>query len=324
MREVRVTEISSFLNCRRSWDLKYNHSLVPIDRNKGALWFGTGMHRVIKEYHMGTTLLTALINVFMDYCDETPCLNDEFSVADRSEATDLAIAMINSYVHYAESHDGWEIIEVEKQYSYKGISGTIDMLVKTNDEYWIVDHKNLAKFADTETLELDHQMTGYIWLLRGNGIPVRGCIYNMLRKKIPAEPAVLKTGGLSKAKNIDTTYDAYVQAVRDNELDIADYQEILEVIKCNEFIRRERITRTDAHIESFGEQMAQILWDMQTCSSLVDPQFYPNPTRDCIWMCSYKSICRTMQDKADHQLVIDTFFEKGSAYDNQEVSNENL
>jgi len=81
---------------------------------------------------------------------------------------------------------------------------------------------------------------------------VSGIIFNLVRAKLPTVPQVLKSGGLSKAKSIDTDVDTYLQAIKDNRLNPNDYVDILNHLKENsnrssrdtEFIVHQRSLRT--------------------------------------------------------------------------------
>jgi hypothetical protein len=58
--------------------------------------------------------------------------------------------------------------------------------------------------------------------------PIGGFELEIIRKKVPKEPPLLKKGGLSKAQNIDTTPELFRQAINKNRLNEADYADVLE------------------------------------------------------------------------------------------------
>ena len=111
----------------------------------------------------------------------------------------------------------------------------------------------------------------------------REVIWDYSRKKLPTVPDVLKKGGISKAKSIDTTYKVYLKAITDNKLKISDYKEMLANLKSkpDTFFRRIRypiskyqvklvvsdFIRTSIEIKHMGEFERTRNFDFQCGSS---------------------------------------------------------
>ena len=110
-----------------------------------------------------------------------------------------------------------------------------------------------------------------------------------------------------------------VFSINYNDLDIDNYQEILQHISGNEFVKRERITRTDRHLESFEVQLDEINSDIRSCSSPF-ASLYPTIIPDCVWRCGYKSLCKCIQDKGDVELLKEMFFDKRLKQENDNVN----
>lgn len=202
--------------------------------------------------------------------------------------------------------------------------GRLDMVVKDfEDRLWILDHKTSKDRLDPEILTLDDQMTLYLWAVQQIiGSPLEGCYYNVLRKKLPSEPQMLKSGGLSKSKMIDTTYDVYLQAIFDNGLDPADYEDILDYLVNKDcgFFTRAKVHRNKHEIDMAGRMLR-----MEAIDMLNAPYIYPNPTRDCKWKCDYMPLCIAMNRNDDVAFMINSMYrprvkEEDSVY-NRERTN---
>lgn len=187
--------------------------------------------------------------------------------------------------------------------------GRLDMIVEDFDGgIWILDHKTSKDRLDKELLILDDQMTVYLWAIQQIlGLPVKGCYYNVLRKKIPVVPKVLVNGkALSQDKSIDTTYDVYLQAILDNGFNEAEYDKILDFLasKKTDFFERVKIRRNQHEIGMAGRLLLLEAIDM-----LNAPYIYPNPTWDCKWKCDYKDLCLAINRNDDVTYLREALFQ---------------
>ena len=302
---IHVTERSTFKQCRRLWDYQYKQGLQhPTDRID-ARWIGKGVHFALAEYYRGNDWKTYLDGWFEikieEHVQQTPLTAD--TSAKIEEIKTLVNAMLKGYELYAEEKDDFEVIGTEIALSVPipgtdggFLAGTIDMIVRRHGKLWVFDHKTFASFADPVSLELDDQMTAYLWLVwRTYGEMPAGAVYNQLRKKIPAEPMLLKDGTrLSKDKSIDTTTAKYLEAINRNGFNPDDYEDILDKISLNEFFRREVIPRNPHELETFEEFLTF------ECLDMINPMIplYPNATRDCTY-CDYQTLCKSQNEKGD-------------------------
>lgn len=138
----------------------------------------------------------------------------------------------------------WQVIAVESTYSAQIINadgkrlngidfaGKVDMVVKYHDRLFIVEHKTTAGSA-VEWVEKNRrnpQTRSYAWLLRQNGIPVEGVIYDIIQSKVPKlaeEMGRLKDGTrLAKTAGLPwTNADEFHKAVHmhNGDMDTADW-----------------------------------------------------------------------------------------------------
>lgn len=307
-KDVHVTERSLFKECRRHWKYQYRDHLYPAQESRGALWFGRGLHFALAEFYRGNDPYAGL--------DEwmsrkfTPSELAEMWPDERAqldETLGLIRSILDGYIPWAALNDTeWEIVDVERSYrvrvpgTYCYLVGTLDLVIRNRvtRKLWVVDHKSTSQgFADPYVLELDDQMTAYLWLLwQTYGELPAGAIYNQFRKKKPAEPYLVKDGSrLSKDKSIDTTYEMYLAAIEQHGFDVADYSDILVQLRNNEFYKRELIARNKNELVNFTSQLQLELRELTSKSVPI----YPHATRDCSWGCSFRILCKAENEGGD-------------------------
>lgn len=136
---------------------------------------------------------------------------------------------------YTKGEDGlpYELhleLEIDKGIVF---TGHIDKMPRDpQGRVWDMDHKTHKKIPDAEDRLADLQQVFYVWAAPLSGYPkLAGVIWDYIRTKPPAVPELLKSGELSKRKNIDTDYETYLNAILEHELDVGDYKEILNELK---------------------------------------------------------------------------------------------
>lgn len=273
---LSYSQIKTWKSCRQKWYYKYVEGLEPIQRIQ-KIEVGKYGHHLLESYYKGEDISKASEEYWLEKTENMFQEEIDEYIEVRQQAED----MVKRYLEHYDDNE-WKILAVEEPFkvnipnpdgteSKDYLRGVIDLVVEDEmGEIWLVDHKftsiDLLKYEDN--LVLDEQANYYLWALRQllqvDGIA--GIIFNLLRTKTPSVPKVLVKGGLSKAKNIDTTYEVYMQAIKDNGLDPADYQDILEHIKMNgkPFFKRHRVYRNSNEIDQIGLELHQIAKDIRT------------------------------------------------------------
>src|SRR5690606_18185499 len=115
-------------------------------------------------------------------------------------------------------------------------TGKIDAVAETPDSrVWLTEHKTHQRFPDEHVRFSNFQAVMYCWVLPEIGFPSPdGVLWDYIRTKPPTVPDLLVNGGLSKRKNIDTTPEVYLKAIKEHGLNPADYQDMLELLKGKE------------------------------------------------------------------------------------------
>lgn len=325
---IHATERTAFKTCRQYWDFAYIRGLTSLKVSTGPSWFGIGIHYALATYYRDQMLKQVVRepkDIFTTWFyqqftqDEWNALyiDEQDRLADMLK---LGVSMMTDYVPWSQLHDNFEVLGVEVPLRYEvlpgvDLVGSLDLLVrdKRTGKLWVVDHKTCASFIDPEALVFDDQMMTYLWLVWKvyDEIP-GGALYSMLRKQVPVEPMVVYGGtALSKAKSIDTTYTKYMEAIVRNGFDPANYQDILTKVSANEFFRREAIVRSRKELELLDNQIKLEAEEM-TRSWI---PIYPTMTRDCLWACDYRDLCRTRLTGGDVEYTIETQFREQTESD---------
>jgi len=322
--QIRIHDIMEFLRCRRAWDLSspLRKNLTPIQPNKN-LFLGTGVHYALQQYYDPATFNEGILidptEPFKEWFEKEKqkiYTENEITVELEEmlqEQYDLGMGMLEHYAGWAPQHDDFTVIgtELELQVPLKLPSrlkfdepvvygGRIDKLIQdSHGKLWVVDFKTWTQ-VDLDRLKLEMQPSAYLWALKEQyDLEVEGVMYTILRKKVPRRPSLLTSGGLSKARNIDTTYEVYLNEVRKHNLDPSDYTEILGYLKekGNTFFIREHVIRTKQEIEEFGERLSTI------ASEMLDPELaiYPAPEAFKCRLCQFKPVCLAYAEGQDVQ-----------------------
>ncbi len=336
---IHTSDRKMFKDCRRKWDLasRMRRNLTPKKVND-KLWLGTGFHYALEHYYGSWNVPHNRIHpvdAFKEWAEkeakkirkENQDLWDEQEEMLRQQI-ELGIGMLEHYYSYWNDRDKEyfvEVIETEREFEvpiltpqgYKAHAvyrGKYDGVVKDKDGfYWILEHKTASNIS-TDHLPLDEQVVSYIWAAQQMyGFEFEGVIYNIALKKVPSKPQELKSGGLSKNKNIKTTYEVYKNALIEHygskeNVPWEDYRDILDELKKrgNEFFWRKRLIKSQQEIQEIGERIYQEYRDM------CDPnlRIYPRPSRDCMWKCDFREVCIAMNQGADYQYMLETMYEE--------------
>lgn len=210
--------------------------------------------------------------------------------------------------------------------------GTIDLLYLEDGLLKFSDHKTVSSIDRyVNNAVLDRQISRYWWALTALGqgygyiwttpkknhpawekqwVPVKETdlyesiknqspsefVYNIIGKTAPKAPKLLVKGGLSKAKDQNTTLELYKKAIVENSLKFGDYTEMLEMLERqgNKFLRRVSVVRNmsecQAAIEDFakvGQEIMQLRWDLENAPEAAERHLFWHITWDTPTFNSY-------------------------------------
>jgi len=341
---VSTSDRIVFKRCRRRWDFQSRNrqSLTPIEGVVAApLWQGSGHHFALEDFH-GYNVFGHPVKAFEAYIEShrRSELPDDYR-----EVADLEIGMLNYYADdWLVAHPDplktlWidDVPQVEVNvlvplgiqpppgFDEVVYSVTYDRVgIDEHGRLVIVDYKTAAKAYEAGRLELDPQVSSYIWsgrLVYGDSL--EGAQWVIFLKAVPDEPLILKSGELSQNKNQYTTYRIYKKALLEYYGEIPNsYKEFLNHLAAQEdetgdrYVKRDTIYRNEVFAENEERKIFAEIHDM------IDPNLslYPNPTRDCSWDCQFRAPCLSMDDGSDYSYMLESEYERweGEGYKSNE------
>lgn len=330
---IHTSDRMLYKRCRRKWDLASptRQALAPVGEAISHFWFGSGFHFALEDYH-GLNIYGDPLAAFKVYYDSH---KQEERPSEAREMIDLAEGMFEHYKQWIKRRDLFRTVWVDASEGYEGITregkvplveysfaqpindrveyrGTFDRIVQDEwGRYWILDYKTAARF-DTSKLEMDPQVSAYCYYAQKEfGVPFEGMVFMQFLKSYPKPPRVLKNGEFSVAQNQSTTHDLFLKALNEAGKPVtqnyADYLTSLakqETVEGDKYIRYDLVRRSQAQLDTVYQQ---ILLEVEEMTNPNLP-IYPNPTRDCVWDCSFKSLCVAMDDGSDWEFLRDSAY----------------
>lgn len=223
-----------------------------------------------------------------------------FLQSEEFEEVKMALPIMEGYFEYYKNDkykpyyfkDECSEIHVEMPIKSNVIlEGYIDMLVTDQyGEVWVMDHKTKNKVSTGIIKPNLQQGVLYYTMAKYLGIPVKGVIWNNIIWSLPTKPELLKSGELSKRKNINSTWTVYKQAIEEYGLDEDDYSDMKAILDGNEarFYNRS----TDVYPQAMVDQV------MKDLKKSVEEMMYfetrKNGVRNLSFSCgscNFKDIC---------------------------------
>jgi hypothetical protein len=326
---IRTSDRILFKKCRRrwAWQSHLRSNLQPT-RSAGPLWFGSGVHYALEDFH-GENHYGHPWTAFKAFVKASKAYRPNSLPADYKELAILGRGML---CYYADSwlkgrdplrtfvYNGIPQLEVNfripipydaTKWGYDAVvySGTIDRIViDDNGNLWVMEYKT-AKAIQTHHYEADPQVTTYLWAAANlyPGYNIMGVIYMQFKKTIPQAIEPLSSGKISTAKNLVTSHRLYRQGlIRQYGKDYwnllsQEHKDFLNELAKKEdsekdaFIRRDRIYRNATMCAAEGDKILMEVEDMLN----PDLALYPNPVRECKFMCPFSSPCVSIDDGSD-------------------------
>ena len=245
-RQVSHSEITTYLDCQKKWDLIYNKGLT-IDNVH--LQFGSMGHKVLETREIPDEMLY-------------PELKEEFGI---QSWKNYFTTIFNELDEYFKDY---EVLHREYRVENKDIKGVIDVVWrhKTTGRILITDYKFSTKNKGLEDILLDEQMYLYAMVYGTNNnlsIDDIDIGYINIPKCEMTKPRVLKNGTLSKDKAQNTTYDLYVESINELGLNISDYEDILSELTNKTMINVAISQMNRDMMRRIAENVDHVIRDME-------------------------------------------------------------
>lgn len=327
---LRTSDRILFKRCRRLWGwmshLRQGRSLFE---SADYLWFGTGIHYALEDFH-GLNFYGHPARAFHAFVLASSAA--KMLPGTWKEHQEMGVALMHYYAdEWLKHRPALDTYEVNGTPQVE-VNGAIDLGVRTPDDrrilygftldrvtidewgrLWIVEYKT-AKQIRLFHFDVDDQITAYCWAAwKLYGVPVAGVVYQQFVKRIPTLPKVLATGKISTDVRQPTSAALYAKLLtvmygNVEKAPVANIQ-CLNKLRAGEdedkdkFIVRHRIERNQKQLESFEEKVLMELED------ITNPNLplYPNPTKDCEYMCPMQAPCIAMDDGSDWEGTIQVY-----------------
>lgn len=298
--EVHITDVGRFLRCRLQW-----HFASPLQRNleprvpSKHLLLGTWVHAALEAYYAADRDGGLLAQAYRDAVerDRLALEAQEGAVPEDIRAyMDLGAEMVAHYAVWAPDYDRFEVLATERKVAveFEGFryTGKIDMLVRDDQgRVWVVEHKTYSRIPAATHLGLTLQPALYLYAARQDPElssygPLEGMLYNILHKRTPRRPEVLKSGAFSQRANIACSPQWYRHCLACADVDPAPYADFIATLDPWKLNTRHAITMTADRLGIALECFHRVVAEM-----LSGPAIYPaDPLYTCP-TCDYAPLC---------------------------------
>lgn len=324
-REIHISDVRTFLDCRRKWDytstLRLGFEPPLLNMN---LWLGRTMHEALARWYVEKNARETL-----DYF-EWMCMNDveamiNLHVSDKYNdlmvsTMELGLAMLRHYIIWSRRNDKFEVIAVEltgrvllPQPARTMVVGRLDLVGEDRaGKVFVMDHKTAARLPNVQDVQIDTQALTYLFLASQHpivdGRPIDRFVFSYLHKKEPLVPRILKNGALSRAKLGQTSVEMYAKALHDAGQSWDAYPDVwLELnSKPNPYFARHIVRRSKKALQLHMTDLSAIAMEMLAPV----PNIYPSPDRfRCNW-CEFRDVCRIQSEGVDPSIALRAGFQR--------------
>lgn len=337
--EVHISDVRAFKSCRRAWQWSspLGKNLEP-DKPYAPFFMGRIVHTALELFYRSDGNMSlygateVACNIERNKMELAGTLWDS-ELEMMAEQTELIYHIMEHYEIWINSKEQqnapWgdgnlEFIDMETNFvvplfspsGHKStkvkLGGRFDGIVRKRDDstLWLFETKTTRSIMELQkTLAFDEQAGGYIYAAQQMmGEQVYGVIYNIMRKKKPTTPRVLKNGMLSKNMNIDTTMAYYWYAIQEHHPDctredqLEEYKDILAHLreKGNTFFSRTVIRRTPGEINELVKNLHTVSLEMTRPST----PMYPSPGWTNCTFCRFTAPCLAYNSGADYESIL--------------------
>ena len=315
------SDLQTAQRCLNKYKYREHYRIQPIKRSV-AMHEGSLQHGMLQEGYIaiqqGFDPIEGAIAWANDQINRKYLFDDE--LADQVKMIDGALERtVNYFQHYAT--DDWDVLHVEEQFIFMLEDGTVvsctpDLVVRDKDTnaVYILDHKTYATVPKHSPVDL--QSTLAVAAVRALYPETAGFWYNFLRKKLPTQPTLVKSGkNVSRINDIDTTYTMlrdFLTTEAPHLMDDDMHRRRLSELYSDDrkFFRRNPIYLDDASLANALEDIAS---QVKILRFVDDSKLYPRTIRtmgmDGCDRCGFFQICQSELVDSDPQRVLEEFYE---------------
>jgi PD-(D/E)XK nuclease superfamily len=299
-----------FLDAQREQPARWAFQQTNSQQRKQLVNLGFGGQELDQEYQEREVLGLNMLEYYFGWSRE----HDDFEPITVEHEFEVLIG----YLHDEHFRD-WDVGDGRSQEVV--YQGRIDGLVRDlKGNYWLLEHKTASKEGGTQWLMMDEQTGSYIWAFEKMlGVRILGVIRTVAYKRFPAQPRILKDGGVSVDRRQSTTAQLFMDAVQEAYPFRPAPETIAKVPKYKEywdflfseaapvFVERHSLTRNHEQIEDIGRRITLEAEDM-----LSDPHIYPNVSPMNCNPCLFFGPCLMRQEGSDWEFTLKSSYRKRS------------
>lgn len=344
---VSVSQIQTFLSCRKKWCYAYVDNLTPrIDRSyltigklchKGmqaamqAEWEDQQKNLINERTKCDRWLTwavvgrTAIVDEWTSYVDSISFLDEEVPQLDQLLSDALAVFdqayeefqpwryEIVSVMENGKASPALELHFLVPCAGSTRLHGYIDAILKDTDTgfTWCTDYKFRKTLAPDEDEAFNIQNAVYAHACAKMKIPITGTMTWQHINTPAADPVVLQNGSVSKAK-IKTTWTHYATFLTDRGLDPGDYKEMIEKLSDIEWFRSTLEYRNSATIKRiWTDCVLPVAYEIQKArnpKAKLHRSMYPWNCK----MCQFQSLCQGELRDYDVPAIVEREYTKRS------------
>ncbi len=257
METISFSEVTAYRRCPKSWEYKYKERIKRKQKHIRLLR-GSILHEMLDAYILPKIkgrsydgpdpwdVLETYAEEYASYFEEEKEMHGDVI----GDCGKIFEGYLRKYRRDKLRYEESELI-IELDLTVLGINsmpvkfiGVIDKIaVDPQKRRWIMDHKFVKSIPTADDRFSELQLLLYVWAL--GMVQVKGQIdgvcWDYARAKAPTEPEVLKSGALSKRKNLDCDVYTYRNAIRKHGLVEADYADMLSHLEGKEDTFYERV-----------------------------------------------------------------------------------
>lgn len=324
--DIHISDVQAFKACRRKWDWSslLRRNLTPV-APYAPFFTGRIVHAALDLYYRYGLHPAYEIDLLVN--DETKHLRTHYPTIyaaneqSINEQAQFCKDLLAHYVQWAGSYNNpfndreLDFINVEQNFNEpmrtnRGflarrmrLAGRFDGVVrhKKDDKLYLWEIKT-TKSIDNRLRQLDLEEQADAYALAAQeilGEPIAGIVYTLIRKALPATPQVLKNGMLSQNKQIDTTFEYYLSAIRaihghnaTREFINVQYGDFLQHLldNGNPFFARVMIRRSPEQLRTARDEL------YATAQEMINPAvpIYKTAGIPCNW-CIFREPCIAKQ-----------------------------
>lgn len=199
--QISYSELSTLSRCEMAWYLRYREGIRGPAPD--AMRLGTLVHVGVQAFWRGDDWREYLAKEVA----EDGASWEDIVLSSCDEPVPTAVWLMSRYErHYRSMRDRVKVVAQELYLESEILSfegellqyiGYIDELWEVDNELYVVEHKTYSRGDRLLTIEVDPQLTNYVWLAKQHGYNVKGAVFDGIytyrwKNKMPTQAQLIE------------------------------------------------------------------------------------------------------------------------------------